>query len=192
MKWGLEQIILALKRVCTWQTAGQGLRLLRASWLDALVAGLLLVLAVFYMNARLLPYLPNVLLGSRHYDNGDGGGIFIYWWTWHSLVFDKSPIFFDMVCAPEGRGLHLTFPNRLEAYLGVPFYEFFKAPLNHNLFMLSMFAMNAWPAFLFFRSLKLGRIAALIGALLFGYNAYSIHEVRMGRPVTSVSTAAAW
>lgn len=184
MRSGLARMIEALDSAWTWPVA----LVYRQAWVRALLEGLgvlvLLLGITLYLNAGLLPQLDQTLLGARHYDHGDGGGIFIYWATWHAVAFDTPFIFFDMVCAPGGRGLHLTFPNRLEAFLGVPFYQLWDAPRSHNLFLLSMFAMNAWPAYFFFRALRAGRIPSLVGAVLFGYNAYSIHEIRMGRPVT--------
>lgn len=157
-----------------------------------LLIGLVLPLLGFmYVIVRLNPWAMENLrtqwVGSNTLIPSDGNGtVWFYYWMLKSWLEDKPFLVPDIVCAPTGEALGMNFPNQVDAWLAMPFLYLGGFPTGYNLFILSIPLLGALAAWLFLRTLIASRLLAWSGAMLYGYNAYTIVEIVDGRPVTGL------
>jgi hypothetical protein len=135
-----------------------------------------------------LPALDRAVIGHltplQHADLD--GTLWFYGWIRRALTQGLSPRCPDTTCFPAGECLGADFPNRLEAYAALPFLDAFPFPRSYNLFVLAVPVLGALAGHAFARSLGAGiGVAASAGAFV-AFNAFSLHELAAGRPVTGL------
>jgi len=155
-------------------------------------------LAALY-NEMLVRHGDRLLATSRVtlMPNDLNGTLWLYWWVHRALGGDASVQHPDVMCWPDGEALGTNFPNVIDALLAAPFVGLWGIPAGFNIFLLTIPALGALAAYLWLRTLTGQRALAWCGAAFLGFNAYTIFEIRMGRPATALLItlplfAAAW
>jgi hypothetical protein len=125
------------------------------------------------------------------------GTLWFYWWAERALSRGQDLQQPDMICAPTGQALGSNFPQHVDAHLAGPFLANLPFPLSYNLFVLAVPVLGGLGAYAGLRMLKLGRAVSLMVAVLYGFNALSIHELANGKPASALVLAtpivmAAW
>jgi hypothetical protein len=92
----------------------------------------------------------------------------------------------DVICAPTGQSLGSNFPQHVDAMMAIPFLSWLPFPLSYNLFVLTVPVLGALAAYVGFRLLGLHRVLSLMVAMLFGFNAFSVHELANGKPASAL------
>jgi hypothetical protein len=125
------------------------------------------------------------------------GTLWFYWWAQRAMSRGQDLLSPDIICAPTGQGLGSNFPQHVDAHLAAPFLSSLPFPLSYNLFVLTVPVLGGLGAFAAMRMLKLDRWLSLMVAVLYGFNALSIHELANGKPASALVLAtplvmAAW
>ena len=144
-------------------------------------------LSVVY-NEILVRQLDRLLATSRVtlLPNDLNGTLWLYWWVHRALVSDAAVQQPDVICWPDGEPLGTNFPNVIDALLAAPFLEYGGIPAGFNAYLLAIPALGALAGYLCLRTLTRHRALAFCAAAFFGFNAYTIFEIRMGRPATAL------
>jgi hypothetical protein len=114
------------------------------------------------------------------------GTIWFYWWAQRALRDGVDLLHPDVICAPSGQALGSNFPQHIDAHMAGPFLDLLPFPLSYNLFVLTVPVLGGLGAYAGFRLLGLGRVLSLMVAALFGFNAFSIHELANGKPASAL------
>ena len=125
------------------------------------------------------------------------GTLWFYWWAEQALSGRKDLLNPDVICAPTGQSLGSNFPQHVDAHLAGPLLANLPFPYSYNLFVLAVPVLGGLGAFAAMRMLKLDRWLSLMVAVLYGFNALSIHELANGKPASALVVAtpivmAAW
>lgn len=145
------------------------------------------VCVIVRLNPWAMENLRTQWVGSNTLIPSDGNGtVWFYYWMLKSWLEAKPLLVPDIVCAPTGEALGMNFPNQVDAWLAMPFLYLGGFPTGYNLFILSIPLLGAFGAWLFLKSVIRSRLLAWCGAVLYGYNAYTIVEIVDGRPVTGL------
>ncbi len=111
-----------------------------------------------------------------------GATVWFYDWVAQALARGAPILQPDGVCAPTGTTLGTNFPNWADAILAAPLMGPLPFPTGYNLWLALIPVLGGLSAYAALRCLTRRRSLALLGAWLFGFNAYSTFEVVMGRP----------
>ncbi len=111
-----------------------------------------------------------------------GATVWFYDWVATALARGAPILEPDTVCAPTGTTLGANFPNWADAILAAPLMGPLPFPTGYNLWLALIPVLGGLAAYGALRCLTERRSLALLGAWLFGFNAYSAYEVAMGRP----------
>ncbi len=163
-------------------------RALGALFIDLLVpAAGFAALSVVY-NEILVRQIDRLIGTSRVtlMPNDLNGTVWLYWWVHHALSTDAVVQQPDVICWPDGEPLGTNFPNVVDALLAAPFLGHGGFPAGFNAFLLAIPALGALAGYLCLRTLTRHRALAWCAAAFFGFNAYTIFEIRMGRPATAL------
>lgn len=144
-------------------------------------------LAVIY-NEVLVRHIDRLLATSRItlMPNDLNGTLWLYWWVHRALGSDAAVQRPDVLCWPEGEALGTNFPNVIDALLAAPFVALYGIPAGFNAFLLAIPALGALAGYLCLRTLTRHRALAWCAGAFLGFNAYTIFEIRMGRPATAL------
>jgi len=114
------------------------------------------------------------------------GTLWFYWWAHRALETGKDLLHPDVVCAPTGQALGSNFPQHVDAHLAGPFLSTLPFPTSYNTFVLAVPVLGGLAAYAGFRILGLGRALSLMVAVLFGFNALTMHELANGKPASAL------
>ncbi len=114
------------------------------------------------------------------------GTLWFYWWARQAMRDGKDLLHPDVICAPAGQALGSNFPQHVDAHMAGPFLSALPFPLSYNLFVLTVPVLGALAAYAAVRVLGLGRILSLMVAALFGFNAFTMHELANGKPASAL------
>jgi hypothetical protein len=90
------------------------------------------------------------------------------------------------LCAPTGTTLGNNFPNWVDAIVAAPLVGGLPFPTGLNLWLALLPVLSGLAAYAALRALTPRRSLALLGAWIFGFNAYSAYEATMGRPTLAL------
>ncbi len=162
------------------------------------------VLSVGVLGAVAAWLAPRASLSTRLIGGGPpvtpsdiNGTLWFYWWANRALGRRQDLLHPDVICAPTGQPLGSNFPQHVDAHLAGPFLSALPFPLSYNLFVLAVPVLGGLSAYAALRMLHLGRALSLMVAVLFGFNALTIHELANGKPASALVFAipivvAAW
>lgn len=116
---------------------------------------------------------------SRLPDDGDAVlGLWIVWWGATHLDRGYPGILDANSYYPHSQGLIYSEPMLSEALLAWPLFNGLDNPvLAANLLTLLTLALSAWSAHLLLFELTGSTVAAFVGALYYGFNAYSFSQI---------------
>lgn len=155
--------------------------------LETLLVSGLAILALIWVQPKLVLEVDRVFPGAYlHFPSDLNGTAWYYWWVHRALSSGEPLLFSDRICAPVGEDLAQIFFSRLDALLAYPFFAAFEFPTSLNLTILTGLWLNIVACWMLFRSLTRWRSLALGLAVLVGYNAYTVGELAMGRPVSGL------
>ncbi len=115
-----------------------------------------------------------------------GATVWFYDWVRRALGSGASILEPDAVCFPGGTTLGTNFPNWLDAILAAPLMAAFPFPTGYNLWLALIPVLGCLAAYAALRCLVRHRGLALLGAWLFGFNAFSYYQAVMGRPTMAL------
>ena len=111
-----------------------------------------------------------------------GATLWFYDWVAQALGRGVHILEPDGVCAPTGTTLGTNFPNWGDAILAAPLVGPLPFPTGYNLWLALIPVLGGLAAYAALRCLTERRSLALLGAWLFGFNAYSCFQIVLGRP----------
>ncbi len=115
-----------------------------------------------------------------------GATVWFFDWVRQALDSGTHILEPDVVCAPGGTTLGTNFPNWLDAIAAAPLMAAFPFPTGYNLWLALIPVLGAFAAYAALRCLTQHRSLALLGAWLFGFNAFSYYQAVMGRPTMAL------
>ncbi|MCK6502400.1 hypothetical protein L6R53_03225 [Myxococcota bacterium] len=116
----------------------------------------------------------------------ENGTVWFWWWMGRARLRGQSLLFSDVTCLPTGERLQFNHPNRVDAWLAQPLLDHLGLPAGYDLFLLLVPVASSFGAWVFLRSLGVGRLVPLAAAAVFGFGGYSVLEATEGRPVSSL------
>lgn len=114
------------------------------------------------------------------------GTVWFYGWMDRAVSQGLPILSPDWVRFPLGQNLGGNFPNRVDAWMALPFMHFLPFPDGFNLFVVCIPVFNTLAGWVFFRTLTDRWWLALSAAMLFGFQRYSFYELAGGRPVSAL------
>jgi len=91
-------------------------------------------------------------------------------------------IYTDLVAYPSGKEIFINKNFPLMELLAAPLQIFFDSPLDYNLYLFTIMALNGLSCFLLIRYLSKNSLIAFIGGLIFAVNPYVFYQINGGRP----------
>ncbi len=156
----------------------------RALVVDGLLPLLLLTAGALWVGGPLArrpgAVVSNKLFSLEPIDYG--ATVWFYDWVAQALSRGVSILEPDTVCAPTGTTLGNNFPNWGDAILASPLMGLLPFPLDYNLWLAAIPVLGGLAAYAALRCLTERRSLALLGAWLFGFNAFSAFQAVLGRP----------
>lgn len=150
--------------------------------LDLLLPTLIFVTLTLRLHPSLAGQLDTRLGAPDLLTPSDSNGtIWFYWWFAQSFAEGKDLLYPDVVCAPAGQALGNNFPNRMDAWFALPFFQNYPFPRSFNLTLLAVPVAGALSGFWLFRSRGLGRLVALGAGACFGFDSFGGFELLNGR-----------
>jgi len=160
----------------------------RAAVLDGLLPITVLAAVSAWLAGPLFGALDRLVVGG-----GTGvtpsdvnGTLWFYWWTQNALNRGVDLLTPDVICAPTGQALGSNFPQHVDAMMAAPLFDALPFPSSYNLWVFSVPVISGLAAHVAARWLGLNRALALMVAVLFGFNAFSIHELANGKPASAL------
>jgi hypothetical protein len=158
--------------------------MLRAALVDGLLPLILLAAGALWVGGP-LARRPGAVVSNKLFTLEPidyGATVWFYDWVAQALTRGAPILEPDNVCAPTGTTLGNNFPNWGDAILASPLMAALPFPLDYNLWLATIPVLGGLAAYAALRCLTERRSLALLGAWLFGFNAYSAFQAVLGRP----------
>lgn len=114
------------------------------------------------------------------------GTLWFYWWVANAMERGVDLMQPDVICAPTGQSLGSNFPQHIDAMMAAPFLNNLPFPAAFNAWVTLIPVLGGIAAFWGARWLGVGRMLALMVAVLFGFNSLSLHELANGKPPSAL------
>jgi hypothetical protein len=114
------------------------------------------------------------------------GTVWFYGWMERAVRLGLPILNTNWVSWPGGQRLGRVYPNRIDAWLALPFVHFLPFPVGFDVFLLLIPVFGTLASYAFFRALTAERWLALSAAFIVGFQQYTFYELAGGRPVTAL------